>query len=229
MTPEMDPHDEKLAEQLFQAARREAPPAAAKRQALLEAARARRTRSAAPWLLVAAAAALVLGLGFLARALRSEPHAGIIGAEPLPVNHHTHADAERVPVERSTEAITTTSATAPPVAPSHRAPVKAIPPPTMEEELGMLDRARQAMLAGDTRTALAALAKYDHVATSRHLLSEATLLKIQVLAASGRKAEASALANEFVAHNPNSPLVDRARGFIQKPATGEPSQGASTP
>jgi hypothetical protein len=46
------------------------------------------------------------------------------------------------------------------------------------------------------------------------LTAEATLLRIEVLAALGRKPAASELAQRFVRSNPNHALSDRARSFI---------------
>jgi len=52
------------------------------------------------------------------------------------------------------------------------------------------------------------------------LRAEATLLRIQALARAGNAQAASTLAQRFVEQNPDSPLVDRARSFIQEGSGG---------
>jgi outer membrane protein assembly factor BamD (BamD/ComL family) len=84
-------------------------------------------------------------------------------------------------------------------------------------ELNLLKQARAAVRSGEHQTALTLL---DRHATELHrteLTTEATLLRIEALAALGRHGEASNLARRFVAENPNSPLVDRAQHFIDQP------------
>ena len=86
----------------------------------------------------------------------------------------------------------------------------------MSDELGALKRASSALNAGDTRGALAALDQYDHVLKGTKMRAEATLLRIETLARAGQAGAASELAQRFVAQNPESPLVDRARSFVQQ-------------
>lgn len=203
-----DPDDDAFAEQLFEAARRERPDAGAKRRALREVARPSRVLRLERWFLVAAA--LVAAGVVLVRVRGSSPVKPAISAEPV--------TALPAPPEALSQRAPRSLVSAPP-APSSSAPLLApssAPKPraaTLEEELAFLDRARQALLQGNTSAALASLAQYEKVATSRRLGAEAALLRIQVLAAAGRGREASERAREFVRQNPNSPLVDRARSF----------------
>jgi hypothetical protein len=89
-------------------------------------------------------------------------------------------------------------------------------PASLTDELGTLKLASNALNAGDARAALAALDQYDHVLKGTKMRAEATLLRIEALARVGETGAGSALAERFVAQNPESPLVDRARSFIQK-------------
>jgi hypothetical protein len=240
----LDPDDDAFAEQLFEAARGERPPPQAKHRALAvshgeaegDAARGiqpKRAMRAVQWLSFAAA------LGALG-ALVSWPSkdesrtASSIDAEPVPIAIAPpsalpqHAAVLAPPPEPKTPAPAQTPASARNTASASLT----VPPPlarnarsaTLEEELGMLDGVRQALLGGDPGAALAGLAQYDKLATSRYLVAEATLLRIQILRAAGRSSEASRLAREFVTANPNNPLVDRAKSFIHEPVTPEQSQ-----
>lgn len=93
---------------------------------------------------------------------------------------------------------------------------KAEPPPaSLPEEIAALDRARTALSSGDVPGALRMLDDYERVLRGTRLTAEATMLRIDALARSGRTAEASALAARFVEANPSSALADRARAFIK--------------
>ena len=46
--------------------------------------------------------------------------------------------------------------------------------------------------------------------------AEASLLRIEALAASGRRDEAARLARKFAVDHPNSPLIDRALAFVRE-------------
>jgi hypothetical protein len=85
--------------------------------------------------------------------------------------------------------------------------------PTLADEVAALDRARAALTAGDAARALALVDQYERVLRGTTLRAEAALLRIEALAASGRRAQAEALARRFVAQHPGSPLADRARAL----------------
>lgn len=207
MTP--DPLDQ-LSARLFQAAREEPPPEGAQRRVLLavraaEPAPVARLRTAGIACgVIALAAAVVLW------ARREEPPSRI-SAEPIrPVLH----------------AISPPAPASAPVVSSTQVPVKAAPsastphaltsaPVTLDDELTALKRASSSLESGDARGALAALDQYDHVLKGKKLRAEATVLRIEALSRAGEREKASALAQQFVDQNPESPLVDRARSFTQ--------------
>jgi outer membrane protein assembly factor BamD (BamD/ComL family) len=87
---------------------------------------------------------------------------------------------------------------------------------SLSDELGALKRASSALNADDTSAALSALDQYDHVLRGTKMRAEATLLRIETLSRAGQAGAASQLAQRFVAQNPESPLVDRARSFVQQ-------------
>jgi hypothetical protein len=101
--------------------------------------------------------------------------------------------------------------------PRARASGSARPPASLSEELALLESARAALAVGKGAEALALLDRYDGTLRGTKLRAEATILRIQVLAASGRSSEASRLAEAFLKENPGSPLVDRARSFVSQP------------
>jgi hypothetical protein len=102
-------------------------------------------------------------------------------------------------------------------APRARVLPGARPPASLAEELALLENARAALAAGSSADALALLDRYDDALHGTKLRAEATILRIQVLAASGRSSEASRMAETFLKDNPGSPLVDRARSFVAQP------------
>lgn len=244
-----DPDDDPLALRLFEAARRERPEPGVKQGALRPASAQTRSLSKQRWLLAAlamgaAGVLFVVGQGFESGPAGLGPEADASGIRAEPIQAHSRsiesASKPREVVPRRKEA--TESPVSPPVtaappssaprgaaAPSSGAPARSatpkLSPASLERELELLDAARQALLGGDTSAAQARLAQYDKVATRRHLGAEATVLRMQILAAEGRTSEASALASEFVAKHPNSPLVDRAKSFVQSSPRGSIQEG----
>lgn len=220
-----DPLDER-ARELFAAARREPAPEAGRQRIAaalraqmqrktLETSRLRAWRGARVWLLVAAVAA-VAGAAMLSM---HAPEAPIdISAEALAppsaqrqtTGAHTAAPPPRPP--RSSDP--------PPVASSpsaKRAPVRT--PPSLDQELACMQRARAALGRGDAAAALAELDRFGRGPGWRQLAVEARLLRIEALARAGRAEEARNLARRFVEQNPNNPLVDRARSFATPAAS----------
>jgi hypothetical protein len=103
---------------------------------------------------------------------------------------------------------------APAVAPASAAEPRRAPALTLLDEIELLKRARSALRAGDGAGALVLLDRHERERAGDSLTAEATLLRIEVLAALGRKPAASELAQRFVRSNPNHALSDRARSFI---------------
>jgi len=235
-----DPDDDGLAQQLFEAARRELPEGGVKRHALRAASAPKRSLPKQRWLLAALALGAAGGLFVLGRGFESgnsaepgEAAGSAIRAEPIQALSRSVESASRSGevVPRRKDAMKPAVSAPVTVLPAPSATNSAapkLPPASLQEELALLDAARQALLSGDTKAARARLAQYDKQATRRHLGAEATLLRVQILAADGRAAEASALASEFVAKYPNSPLVDRAKSFVQKSPRGS-IQGGKGP
>lgn len=214
-----DPIDE-LGARLFEAAREEQPPQGAEQRAL-EVARCAAvsgsTSLSGVWhvarpklLLWAAALALVLGLVAFGR--REQPTSAI-KREPLATT--TQA--------RASEAAVVPQPSAPPTASSEVRPAPRVVPTlarsaaTLSDELELLKVAQNALVAGNTGAALQALDRYDVILRgNKKLVAEATLLRVETLSRAGQAKAAAELARDFIAKNPTSPLVDRARSFISK-------------
>jgi len=216
-----DPIDQ-LGARLFEAARQEPLPDGALERAVAAARRERanavsgsrvsRRTAAIFWL---AAAALFAGAVFFVR--NGEPTGGI-SAEPRGSVERQHAPqppSQPMPAADAAPSATTVESAAPSAAPRPAAPVHSAPL-TLTDELGTLKLASDALGAGDARAALAALDRYDQMRGQKKMAAEATLLRIEALARAGQSERASALAKQFVAQNPGSPLVDRARSFEQQ-------------
>jgi hypothetical protein len=207
---------------LFDAARMEAPPEGAEERVIAAARKRRASPPARPlapgragvWLLLAA---LVLSaLMLLVR--RKEPTVAIT-AEP----------SQRAPMEEAPPPAPAPPASAaidlnppPRQAPQHAPSSRPAPPATLADELTALKRAEGALADGNAAGALAELDRYDGVLHGKQMRAEAALLRMEALSRAGKTAAAGALAARFVAENPESPLVDRARTFLIKKGDDAP-------
>jgi len=85
---------------------------------------------------------------------------------------------------------------------------------SLVQEIALLDRARESLLAGDPRRTIALLDAYERARVGTSLAAEATLLRIEALLGSGEQARAASLASEFLRSHPESPVADRMRAII---------------
>jgi len=204
------------AEELFEAARRAGPAPNLARQ-IVERARRELEPELAPvarWRRPLIAA----GLGFAAMAAAV---ALVVRLQPEPVEPSPIA-AEPVP---------------PPTAVREERPRPAVPPPatgqmslepppalpakaraknearSLPEQLKLLEEARDALRAGAATRTLEILETYQRGKNSVDMSAEATLLRIEALVQLGRRREADALIERFVARHSDNPLVDRARSL----------------
>jgi hypothetical protein len=124
------------------------------------------------------------------------------------------ASAAREAPEPPARAAEPAHATTVPTPDPQRATLPAAPALGLSEELALLKEARIALRAGEARRALDVLDRHARARAADGLHAEATLLRIEALAALGRRAEASQLAARFVHENPFNALADRAKSFI---------------
>jgi outer membrane protein assembly factor BamD (BamD/ComL family) len=101
--------------------------------------------------------------------------------------------------------------------PASQAQTSAQPP--LLAEVNLLKQARTALRSGDATLALELLDRYSGELHGTDLNAEAMLLRVETLAALHRENDAAQLAERFVAENPDSPLVDRARSFLKAHGT----------
>jgi hypothetical protein len=212
--------DDALAERLFDAARAERPAMGVRQRALAAPPVKRRPQRAATLALLAALA-VAGGAFWITGGRPSVPAREHLGAEPM----RTPDGPSAVPEEETQRTAAPVPLPSMPAPPRRAAPIppseSPVRPASLEEELGLLDEARTALLAENPELALERLGEYDRRATMRHLGAEASLLRIQVLFAAGRREDAAELARRFSEQNPNSPLAERARCYL------EPSPAAS--
>jgi TolA-binding protein len=83
------------------------------------------------------------------------------------------------------------------------------------EQIALLDAARSAMAAGSGERALDLLQRYLAKYPSGSFRPEATALKIETLLELGRKTEARALAERFIATQRGSPLSNRVQRLTE--------------
>lgn len=98
--------------------------------------------------------------------------------------------------------------------PSHAAPARVSVDSSLAEQVQSLDRARVALAAGDSSSALAEIAHYRSSWPSGVFLTEASVLEIEALSARGEQSRARARAADFVAAHPDSPQADRLRALL---------------
>ncbi len=152
-------------------------------------------------------------------ALREPP---VVVPVPVPVQ------AQPAPSPQPIEVVTT------PLAP----PIAIVPPPVrsaptmpmlspqpkapparrtpLAGELLILDDAAQAVRDGNARRALARLDEYGRMYPHGALQEEAVVLRIQAFLASGDRARAQILANDFINQHPRSVLAERVRALFPK-------------
>jgi TolA-binding protein len=85
---------------------------------------------------------------------------------------------------------------------------------TLSLELAALEQSRAALVQRDYSTALRLLDDYTRRFPKRRLDSEATVLRIETLAARGDRALASRVGNQFLATHANSPYARRVKSLI---------------
>jgi len=152
--------------------------------------------------------------------------AGVVGsrwsAAPAPAAVHTKAPAA--------PAIATPPADTPVAAPEataretriekvrRRPAVAPAPAPAadLRDQIALLDAARTAVKAGSSERALVLLHRYDASYPGGAFRPEALALRIEALGQDGRRAEAQALAREFLTRYPHSPVADRVARVVQK-------------
>lgn len=82
-------------------------------------------------------------------------------------------------------------------------------------ELALVEAASRAVKAGNGGLALQRLSEYRRRFPRGKLGLEAQVLHIEALAISGRRSEASRLAQSFLKHHPQSPVAARIRRFAE--------------
>jgi len=94
----------------------------------------------------------------------------------------------------------------------------AVPAPArdLRDQIALLDAARTAVKAGSSQRALVLLQRYDASYPAGAFHPEALALRIEALSQDGRRAEAQALAREFLTRYPDSPVVDRVARVVGK-------------
>jgi hypothetical protein len=207
MSDELD----RLASSLFDAARAERAAPEVRSRVLAAAVTSARAKARARVTLVAAMGALAAGVAGLFWFSQRGPGVASIDRE------HPKAEPARAVGAREATPLPTHAAPLPPITARTPLPARSAAAPrpaaSLSEELALVEDARAALAAGDGRRALALLDRYEGTLHGTKLRAEATILRIEALAASGRSNEAARLARSFVSQNPGSPLVDRARSF----------------
>jgi TolA-binding protein len=88
---------------------------------------------------------------------------------------------------------------------------------SLAEELAAIEDARSALGRRDYAAALRQLDDYTRRFSKRRLDSEATVLRIETLAAKGDREAAARLGKSFLAGHPNGPYARRVRSLVGDP------------
>ena len=221
-----------LERSLLQAARRERPSheLTARMAAGLGISAAAAVTAAAPSAAAAAApvaaAKTTLTAWVSAGVLAAAVATGVVGvrlSSPPAGQHEPAAAVVAAPAEE-------TPAVAPPVGASterrsekirrRAAAPAAVPAPApagdLRDQIALVDAARTAVKAGSTERALVLLRRYEVSYPGGAFRPEALALRIEALDEAGHAAEARALAREFLARYPHSPLADRIGRVARK-------------
>jgi hypothetical protein len=161
--------------------------------------------------LAAAVAAGVVGVSL------STKHAGSGGAaeRSAPAQTETQVQTPAIVAPRAEEAPTPADTASAPGLVEKRAERvhRRAPPPApaadLRDQIALIDAARTAVKTGATDRALALLRRYEANYPAGAFRPEALALRVEALDAGGHGAEARALAREFLARYPQSPVADR--------------------
>jgi hypothetical protein len=96
-------------------------------------------------------------------------------------------------------------------APPDAAPAAA---PSLADELALLETARAALVRGEPRRTLSVLDEHARNFRRPRLTTEASVLRIEALVASGDRARAARLGKDFLAKHANGPYERRVRSLI---------------
>ncbi len=91
----------------------------------------------------------------------------------------------------------------------------------LAEEIGVIDRARASLNAGNPAATLRALDDYDGRFSERHLGPEALYLRMEARARLGDRAGAEQAAREMLEKYPDGPQVGRAEELLRSDSTGK--------
>lgn len=92
---------------------------------------------------------------------------------------------------------------------------------SLELELAALDRARRALMRGDSVGALQRLTEYNRSFPRGKLRTESTVLRIEALVAQNKRVEAARLGRAFLERAPGGAYARRVRSLIQEPDRAE--------
>ncbi|HKO51048.1 MAG TPA: hypothetical protein VJV79_25240 [Polyangiaceae bacterium] len=102
----------------------------------------------------------------------------------------------------------------PHASPAHVSAARVSSASSLAEQVQSLDRARVALRAGDSSSALREIADYRAAWPNGVFLTEASVLEVEALAARGERSLAATRAADFVAAHPDSPQAGRLRALI---------------
>jgi len=213
-------HDDRATERLLSQGKEVAPPDFLERleRATQEAYRAqRRLRRTRQKLLGACAA--VAAVVPLAWAALAGPETPRITAEQFTLvsDRSTTVQTTRGADPREAKAAPLVVEQPEPLAPKPPPAASAKPrPPALSQEIAVLAQVRRALETGEPRQALAVLDRHSATLRAGQLRLEADVLRLEALSKLGAKQEANERARSFIDQNPNSPLADRVRGFVNQ-------------
>lgn len=170
-----------------------------------------KTASLATWISAGVLAVAVAG-GVIGARLSASPRngAGKPAATAAPIAAVARID--EAPIEAAAPA----AAAAPdkPTEKIHRHVAPAAPAADLRDQIALIDAARGAVKAGATDRALTLLRRYDASYPGGAFRPEALALRIESLDHGGRGAEAQALARDFLARYPDSPVAERVARIV---------------
>lgn len=144
----------------------------------------------------------------------SPARVAVVVSAPIPAKPVQPSTPEAEKRDRTATAATQEVAIPKPSLRAASSPEPEVSTPSLADEVRALDAARGALTGGNARECLAKLDRYQADFPRGVLGIEATVLRIEALAASGARAQARDLGTRFLEAHPNSAHAARVRSVI---------------
>jgi hypothetical protein len=180
----------------------------------------------APWTLGGAVGVAAIATGVSLWPAAHSPPSPVRPALTASLSKPAAQQAPALPFDEPTQNASRPAQPQPPSVTVSRVPTPPVGAPaaatSLSDELALLETARQALVRGEPRRTLSVLDEHARSFRRPRLTTEASVLRIEALVASGDRPRASRLGKDFLAKHANGPYERRVRSLIgdQRSASG---------